>query len=162
MDVHDKETRSYNMSCIKGKNTKPEEMVRKFLFSKRFRYRKNDKRLPGSPDIVLPKYKTVIFVNGCFWHGHEGCKYFVWPKSNEEFWKNKIKTNIERDNKKIEQLEELGWKVIIVWECELKKDVFLTSMEKLLNDIVLTKRYCHLSMKMEQISMKLEQNSNLL
>lgn len=137
MDVHDKETRSYNMSCIKGKNTKPEEMVRKFLFSKGFRYRKNDKRLPGSPDIVLPKYKTVIFVNGCFWHGHEGCKYFVWPKSNEEFWKNKIKTNIERDNKKIEQLEELGWKVIIVWECELKKDVFLTSMEKLLNDICL-------------------------
>lgn len=121
MDVHDKETRSYNMSCIKGKNTKPEEMVRKFLFSKGFRYRKNDKRLPGSPDIVLPKYKTVIFVNGCFWHGHEGCKYFVWPKSNEEFWKNKIKTNIERDNKKIEQLEELGWKVIIVWECELKQ-----------------------------------------
>ena len=137
MDVHDKETRSYNMSCIKCKNTKPEEMVRKFLFSKGFRYRKNDKRLPGSPDIVIPKYKTVIFVNGCFWHGHEGCKYFVWPKSNKEFWENKIKTNIERDNKKINQLEELGWKVIIVWECELKKDVFLTSMEKLLNDICL-------------------------
>lgn len=137
MDVHDKETRSYNMSCIKCKNTKPEEMVRKFLFSKGFRYRKNDKRLPGSPDIVIPKYKTVIFVNGCFWHGHEGCKYFVWPKSNKEFWENKIKTNIGRDNKKINQLEELGWKVIVVWECELKKDVFLTSMEKLLNDICL-------------------------
>ena len=137
MDVHDKETRSYNMSCIKGKNTKPEEMVRKFLFSKGFRYRKNDKRLPGSPDIVLPKYKTVIFVNGCFWHGHEGCKYFVWPKSNEEFWKNKIKTNIERDNKKIEQLEELGWKVIIVWECELKKknyDFLLKKISPLLNE----------------------------
>lgn len=121
MDVHDKKTRSYNMSCIKGKNTKPEEVVRKFLFSKGFRYRKNDKRLPGTPDIVLPKYKTVIFVNGCFWHGHEGCKYFVWPKSNKEFWENKINTNIARDNEKIKQLEELGWRVIIVWECQIKK-----------------------------------------
>lgn len=88
MDVHSKEVRSYNMSCIKGKGTKPEEMVRKYLFSQGFRYRKNDKRLPGTPDIVLPKYKTVIFVNGCFWHGHE-CKYFVWPKNNAEFWKAK-------------------------------------------------------------------------
>lgn len=120
MDVHDKKTRSYNMSQIKGKNTKPEELVRKYLFSQGFRYRKNDKRLPGTPDIVLPKYKTAIFVNGCFWHGHEGCKYFVWPKSNEEFWKNKINTNIARDKKKTQALEELGWKVIVVWECELK------------------------------------------
>ena len=92
MDVHDKKTRSYNMSQIKGKNTKPEEMVRKYLFAQGFRYRKNDKKLPGTPDIVLPKYKTVIFVNGCFWHGHEGCKYFVWPKSNPDFWK-KERTN---------------------------------------------------------------------
>ncbi len=120
MDVHDKKTRSYNMSRIKGKNTKPEEMVRKYLFSQGFRYIKNDKRLPGSPDIVLPKYKTAIFVNGCFWHGHEGCKHFVWPKSNEEFWKNKIETNIARDKKKTDELEALGWKVIVVWECELK------------------------------------------
>ena len=120
MDVHDKKTRSYNMSQIKSKNTKPEELVRKYLFSQGFRYRKNDKRLPGSPDIVLPKYKTVIFVNGCFWHGHEGCKHFVWPKSNEEFWKNKIETNIARDKNKTKTLEELGWKVLIVWECELK------------------------------------------
>ena len=94
MDVHSKEIRSYNMSRIKSKNTKPEEIVRKFLFSKGFRYRKNDKSLFGHPDIVLPKYKTVIFVNGCFWHGHEDCKYFVWPKSNEEFWKKKIGSNI--------------------------------------------------------------------
>lgn len=120
MDIHDKKTRSYNMSRIKGKNTKPEELVRKYLFSQGFRYRKNDKRLPGSPDIVLPKYKTVIFVNGCFWHGHEGCKYFVWPKSNEEFWKNKIEANIARDKIKTKALEELGWKVVVVWECELK------------------------------------------
>lgn len=123
MDVHDKKTRSYNMSQIKGKNTKPEEVVRKYLFSQGFRYRKNDKRLPGSPDIVLPKYKTVIFVNGCFWHGHEGCKYFVWPKSNEEFWKNKIETNIARDKNKTAALEQLGWKVIVVWECQLKPTV---------------------------------------
>ena len=121
MDVHDKKTRSYNMSRIKGKNTKPEELVRKYLFSQGFRYRKNDKRLPGSPDIVLPKYKTAIFVNGCFWHGHEGCKHFVWPKSNEAFWKNKIETNITRDKKKTEALEEIGWKVVVVWECELKQ-----------------------------------------
>lgn len=121
MDVHDKPTRSYNMSQIKGKNTKPEEIVRKYLFAQGFRYRKNDKRLPGSPDIVLPKYKTVIFVNGCFWHGHEGCKCFVWPKNNAEFWKKKIETNIARDLKNIEILKEHGWKVIVVWECELKK-----------------------------------------
>ena len=89
MDVHDKQTRSYNMSQIRGKNTKPEEIVRKYLFSQGFRYRKNDKRYPGTPDIVLPKYNTVIFVNGCFWHHHEGCKYFVWPKDNADFWKEK-------------------------------------------------------------------------
>ena len=123
MDVHDKKTRSYNMSRIKGKNTRPEELVRKYLFSQGFRYRKNDKRLPGSPDIVLPRYKTVIFVNGCFWHGHEGCRYFVWPESNKDFWKNKIETNIARDNKKTASLESMGWKVITVWECELKPKI---------------------------------------
>ena len=85
-DVHTPEQRSYNMSRIRSKSTKPEELVRKFLFSQGFRYRKNDARLPGKPDIVLPKYKTVIFVNGCSWHGHEGCRYFVWPKNNAEFW----------------------------------------------------------------------------
>ena len=120
------------MSRIKGKNTKPEELVRKYLFSQGFRYRKNDKRLPGSPEIVLPKYKTVIFVNGCFWHGHEGCKHFVWPKSNEEFWKNKIETNIARDKKKTQVLEELGWRVIVVWECELKS----VKREKTLKDLI--------------------------
>ena len=135
MDVHDKETRSYNMSCIKGKNTKPEEIVRKYLFSKGFRYRKNDKRLPGTPDIVLPKYKTVIFVNGCFWHGHEGCRYFVVPKTNTEFWVNKIETNKQRDIRKFNDLQALGWKVIIVWECELKKHRFLDSMNNLNNKI---------------------------
>lgn len=135
MDVHDKTTRSYNMSQIKGKNTKPEETVRKYLFSHGFRYRKNDRRLPGTPDIVLPKYKTVIFVNGCFWHGHEGCKYFVYPQNNAEFWKNKIKTNIERDLMKEKQLTELGWRIVTIWECQLKpkrrEETLLKLLEKL-------------------------------
>lgn len=122
MDVHDKKTRSYNMSQIKSKNTKPEEMVRKYLFSHGFRYRKNDKRLPGTPDIVLPKYRIVIFVNGCFWHGHNQCRYFVIPKSNTEFWVDKINKNIERDALNTEKLISLGWNVITIWECELKKD----------------------------------------
>ena len=135
MDVHDKETRSYNMSCIKGKNTKPEEHVRKYLFSMGFRYRKNDKRLPGTPDIVLPKYKTVIFVNGCFWHGHKGCKYFVYPENNAGFWCNKIETNIERDRRKSLELEQQGWKVIVVWECQLKKNVIHDTLMSLVDEI---------------------------
>ena len=135
MDVHDKQTRSYNMSQIKGKNTKPEEIVRKYLFSQGFRYRKNDKRLPGTPDIVLPKYKTVIFVNGCFWHGHESCKYFVWPKSNPKFWKEKIEANIARDNQKSKLLKSKGWKVIIVWECELKPAARIARLKKLSKEI---------------------------
>ena len=119
-DVHTPEQRSYNMSRIRGKNTKPEELVRKYLFSQGFRYRKNDARLPGKPDIVLPKYKTVIFVNGCFWHAHKGCRYFVWPKNNADFWKKKIKSNVVRDIKNHQSLQNLGWKVVVVWECELK------------------------------------------
>jgi len=119
-DVHTPEQRSYNMSRIRGKDTKPEELVRKYLFSQGFRYRKNDARLPGKPDIVLPKYKTVIFVNGCFWHAHEGCKYFVWPKNNADFWKKKIESNVMRDTKNYQLLEKLGWRVFTVWECELK------------------------------------------
>ena len=102
--------------------SKHEEIVRKYLFSQGFRYRKNDKRLPGTPDIVLPKYKIVIFVNGCFWHGHEGCRYFVIPKTNTEFWTKKIETNRKRDIRKINDLQALGWKVIVVWECQLKKE----------------------------------------
>ena len=119
-DVHSPEKRSYNMSRIHDKGTKPEETVRKYLFSKGFRYRKNDPRLPGKPDIVLPKYKTVIFVNGCFWHRHEGCKYFVWPKNNAEFWRKKIMSNVERDNRNYSELKEKGWSVVVIWECELK------------------------------------------
>lgn len=134
-DNKTKKSRSYNMSRIKGKGTKPEELVRKYLFSKGFRYRKNDKRLPGSPDIVLPKYRTVVFINGCFWHKHEGCKYFVWPKDNAEFWKEKIQANATRDERKKQELVSQGWKVITVWECELKKDrrdETLASLESLI------------------------------
>ena len=134
-DVHTPEQRSYNMSRIRGKNTKPEELVRKYLFSQGFRYRKNDVRLPGKPDIVLPKYKTVIFVNGCFWHKHEGCKYFVWPKNNDNFWKAKILGNSERDKKNYDKLTELGWKVLIAWECELKKAVRDERLSALVSEI---------------------------
>ena len=121
MDKHSKETRSYNMSMIKSSGTKPEETVRKYLFSKGLRYRKNVKTLPGKPDIVLPKYKTIVFVNGCFWHGHKGCKYFVMPKTNVEFWTEKITKNIARDEITYKKLQNMGWNVIVVWECELKK-----------------------------------------
>ncbi len=133
-DNHTKEQRSYNMSRIRSKNNAPEEKVRKFLFSKGFRYRKNDKKLPGCPDIVLPKYKTVIFVNGCFWHKHN-CKRFVWPASNEEYWKNKILRNVERDELNIKELKELGWKVLVVWECELKKTTIDKRLETLVDEI---------------------------
>lgn len=134
-DVHTPEQRSYNMSRIHSKNTKPEELVRKFLFSQGFRYRKNDARLPGKPDIVLPKYKTVIFVNGCFWHGHEGCRYFVWPKNNAEFWKEKITGNIQRDKRNYHLLEEQGWRVIEIWECELKKNTLQETLVSLVKNI---------------------------
>ena len=135
MDNHNKETRSYNMSRIRSTNTKPEETVRKFLFSNGLRYRKNDKRYVGKPDIVLPKYRTIIFVNGCFWHGHENCKYFVMPKSNTDYWEKKIKRNIERDKKNISFLESQGWKVIVVWECELKKNKRQATLDGLLKKI---------------------------
>lgn len=114
------EQRSRCMAAIKGKDTKPEMIVRKYLFSLGLRFRVQVRKLPGKPDIVLPKYKTVVFVNGCFWHGHEGCKYFRLPKSNVEFWKEKIERNIERDRESMQALLDLGWKVIRVWECELR------------------------------------------
>lgn len=123
------------MSRIPSKNTKPEETVRKYLFSQGFRYRKNVSNLPGKPDIVLPKYKTVVFVNGCFWHGHAGCKYFVPPKTNTEFWNAKFKYNQERDARNYQKLRGLGWKVLIVWECEIRHGDSNFSMENLIRDI---------------------------
>ncbi len=131
MDVHEPEVRSYNMRQIKGKNTKPEMVVRKFLFSKGFRYRLHVKNLPGKPDIVLPKYKTVIFVHGCFWHGHEGCKYFVVPKTRTEWWLTKINTNKLNDEKSKTLLKKAGWKIIIIWECELKPSTIDYTLLKL-------------------------------
>lgn len=134
-DVHDADTRSYNMSCVKSKNTKPEIWVRKYLFACGFRYRINVKKLPGTPDIVLPKYKTVIFVNGCFWHGHKNCRYFVIPKTRTDWWLDKINKNISRDQANILALKKLGWSVITIWECQLKptiRDNTLLNLSKII------------------------------
>jgi DNA mismatch endonuclease (patch repair protein) len=134
-DIHNTETRSYNMSRIKGRNTKPEIVVRKFLFTNGFRYRLNDKKLPGKPDIVLHKYKTVIFVNGCFWHGHEGCKYFVIPKTKTEWWLNKINATKKRDCENTKKLTEAGWNVIEIYECELKGEEKQLTLSKTINTL---------------------------
>ena len=120
------------MSMIKGKNTKPEILVRKFLHKNGFRFRLNYSKLPGKPDIVLPKYKTVIFVNGCFWHGHAGCKYYVTPKTRTEWWINKINATKERDIIKSTMLKDLGWNIIVIWECELKPGNLKNSLNNLL------------------------------
>lgn len=135
MDNRSKEVRSRNMSRIPSTNTKPEETVRKYLFNQGFRYRKNVSKLPGKPDIVLPKYKTVVFVNGCFWHAHEGCKWFVPPKSNSEFWQKKFVYNIERDKKNYKKLEDMGWRVIVVWECEIRHGDSVKRLENLEKEI---------------------------
>lgn len=118
MDVHTPEQRQLNMSAIKGKDTKPEIQVRKALHAQGYRFRLHRKDLPGKPDIVLPKYKTVIFVNGCFWHRHPGCKYASTPSTNSDFWNAKFEENTARDKRNYAQLEELGWKVVVIWECE--------------------------------------------
>lgn len=133
-DNHSKEVRSKNMSHIRSANTKPEVAVRKYLFAKGFRYRKNVKTMPGCPDIVLPKYKTVVFVNGCFWHKH-GCARFVWPSTNSEYWASKINHNVERDHLNHTKLRKSGWNVIVVWECQLKKAIFEKTMMVLIQDI---------------------------
>ncbi|WP_309938889.1 very short patch repair endonuclease [Aureibacter tunicatorum] len=126
-DTISKSSRSRLMSKIRSKNTKPELVVRKKLHSMGFRFnlygRYKNTTLPGKPDIVLPRYKTVIFINGCFWHGHQNCKNFRLPKSNVFYWKKKIRNNILRDKKNYASLIELGWKVLIIWECELKKSI---------------------------------------
>jgi DNA mismatch endonuclease (patch repair protein) len=132
-DVHDPATRSYNMSRIRGKDTKPEILVRRFLFAKGFRYRLHDPKLPGKPDIVLPRYKTVIFVHGCFWHGHEGCPYFVVPKTRTDWWLAKINRNKELDRQHNKNLEDTGWKVLQIYECELKNTRRETTLNNLLD-----------------------------
>jgi DNA mismatch endonuclease (patch repair protein) len=122
-DIFSSQKRSEIMSNISGKDTKPEILVRKFLFSNGFRFRKNDKRLPGTPDIVLPKYNTIIFVNGCFWHGHENCKKAKLPVTRREFWEDKISKNINRDLINYHELEKMGWQIIIIWDCEVNTKV---------------------------------------
>ena len=119
-DVHNKQTRSFNMSRIKSKDTKPEIIVRRFLHQNGFRFKLHSEKLPGKPDIVLPKYKTIIFIHGCFWHGHKNCKYFVVPKTRTEWWLNKINKNIVNDKKNITELRKLGWRIIQIWECNIK------------------------------------------
>ena len=121
-DVHDKKTRSYNMSQIKGSDTKPEMIVRKYLHAKGLRYRLHDKSLPGKPDLVFKKYKTAVFINGCFWHGHANCKYFKLPKTRTEWWRDKIEKTKNRDQIAIDKLISADWKVIVVWECKLKSN----------------------------------------
>jgi DNA mismatch endonuclease (patch repair protein) len=135
VDVHDQKTRSYNMSQIKGKNTKPEIMVRKFLFAKGFRFKLHSKKLPGKPDIILPKFKTVIFIHGCFWHGHEDCRYFVMPKTRTEWWKAKIVQNKKLDSENYLKLTNLSWKVITIFECRLKKDFREVTLNELITHI---------------------------
>ena len=120
-DTITKEHRSWNMSRIKGKNTKPELIVRSMLHSLGYRFRLNRNDLPGRPDIVLPKYKTVIFVHGCFWHQHKNCKRSSIPKSNQKYWLPKLKKNVTRNKHSIEALKKAGWKVLIIWECETKE-----------------------------------------
>ncbi len=134
-DIHNKKIRSYNMSKIRSKNTKPELLVRKHLFSKGFRYRLHRKDLPGKPDVVFSKYNTVIFIHGCFWHGHEGCRYFVIPKTRTEWWVNKINRNKELDRRNIAALKELGWRIITIFECELKNTKFEKTMETLIKEL---------------------------
>jgi DNA mismatch endonuclease (patch repair protein) len=130
-DMFYPQKRSEIMSHIRSKNTKSEIMVRKYLHRLGFRFRLHGSKLPGKPDIVLPKYKCVVFVHGCFWHAHEGCKYYRDPKSNAEYWIPKIQRNVERDKQAVRELTSMGWKVEIVWECELKKDA-----ERRLNELV--------------------------
>ena len=143
MDKLTPEQRHRNMASIHSKNTKPEMLVRKFLFHRGFRYRLNHPRLPGRPDLVLRKYRTVIFVNGCFWHGHEGCKCFVLPKTNVAFWQQKIERNRSRDREVQRKLASMGWHCIMVWECQLKRAVRDETLESLaftLNHIYLNDR----------------------
>ena len=140
MDKLSPQQRRKTMSAIRGKNTKPEMIVRRGLWKRGFRYRLNYKRLPGHPDLVLRKYKTCIFINGCFWHGHEGCKYYTIPKTNTVFWVNKVQRNKERDERVKHELNAMGWNCITVWECELKsakRDATLQSLAFTLNEIFL-------------------------
>ena len=134
-DVFSEEKRSYVMSCVSSKDTKPEKIVRSFLHRAGFRFRLHARDLPGKPDVVLPKHKTAIFVHGCFWHRHPGCKRATTPKTRREFWMEKFKKNVRRDNLNQKKLKELGWEVIVVWACKLEK---IKSREEALQNLVRT------------------------
>lgn len=143
MDKMTKEQRHRCMAAIRSKDTKPELIVRRFLFGRGFRYRLNHPRLPGHPDLVMRKYRTVIFVNGCFWHGHEGCKCYTIPKTNTDFWRKKIERNRARDKAEQQRLAEMGWHCITIWECQLKPGVRMQTLESIvytLNHIFLEDR----------------------
>lgn len=135
MDIKLKEARSYNMSRIRSTDTSPEVTLRKYLFSRGLRYRKNVRSLPGTPDLVFPKYRTVVFVHGCFWHRHPGCRYATTPATNTEFWNQKFQDNIERDRKVVSELSDLGWNIITVWECELRNPVRTETCERVCAEI---------------------------
>ena len=158
------EQRHKNMAAVRSKDTKPEMVVRKYLWSRGFRYRVNNPRLPGHPDIVLRKYHTCIFVNGCFWHGHEGCKYFRMPKTNTEFWERKISRNKERDREEQKKLARMGWHCITIWECELKgerREKTLESLEYTLNHIFIQDRDLRYRLsEREDSGMAAEENVN--
>lgn len=132
MDVHTSAKRSFNMSRIKGKDTKPEIAIRKWLWTNGYRYRLHVKDLPGKPDIVFRKLKKVIFIHGCFWHKHR-CRFFKWPGSNEEFWKKKINGNVERDKRNLRELHASGWQYLIIWECQIKQK----NMQRVWNKIII-------------------------
>lgn len=140
VDVHNKITRSYNMSRVRGKDTKPEMLVRRFLHSCGFRYKLHDKSLPGKPDIVLPKYRTVIFIHGCFWHGHARCKYFKVPQTRTQWWVDKIRRNKLNDTKGLRILRKEGWKVIVVWECGLKPAKVMSTLNRILQSITVSRK----------------------
>ncbi len=153
------EQRHRNMAAIKSKNTKPEMIVRRYLFAHGFRYRLNHPRLPGHPDLVLKKYRTVVFVNGCFWHGHTDCRYFRLPKTNRDFWETKIKRNHERDKEEQKLLAKMGWHCITVWECQLKPKIRQQTLESLaytLNHIFLKDRSVAYAPTEEQTAMVAE------
>ena len=135
-DIFEPKVRSYVMSRVKGKNTKPEMLVRRYLYAKGFRYRLHDKNLPGKPDIVLKKYRTLIFINGCFWHAHENCRHFKVPETNTKFWRKKIGKNVLNDLRNHQALEELGWRVLVLWTCELKPKVREKRLEALEREIL--------------------------
>ena len=153
MDIKDPQSRHRNMAAIRSRDTKPEWIVRRFLFSRGFRYRLYHRRLPGHPDLVMRKYRTCIFVNGCFWHGHEGCRYFRMPKTNTDFWTRKITRNRERDQADQKALAAMGWHCITIWECQLRPAVrhqTLTSLEYTLNQIFLQDHSVRYSMLEEE------------